>query len=110
MKGDSFKKCVDIWKEASTAAQKAVNECDIEPYFGSCGFAWVRISGRGNFAKYTKITDLSQKHYKKGRTIWYSRIYDAISQDIDIHRVACNAFAEVLRKHDIKCSVESRLD
>lgn len=110
MRNDSFNKYINIWKEAREEAQKAVDKCDIKPNQFNCGFSWIRISGRGNFAKYTKLLDLSQKHFKKGRTIWYSKIYDGTSQDMDIHIVACNAFAEVLRKHNIKCSVELRLD
>jgi len=100
----------DIVIEAKRAAQEAVDDAGITPSPYNCGFAWINISGRGNFAKFTKEHGLSNKGYPKGHTIWYSQVYNSVSQDMDIHKVACDAFAKVLKEHGIKCSVGQRLD
>jgi len=100
----------NILNDARVAAQEAVDNCGIVPAFGNCGFAWVNISARGNFAKFTKELKISDKAYPKGRNIWYSRVYDSNTQSMDIHKVACNAFAKVLIENGIKCSVGCRLD
>jgi len=100
----------DIVIEAKRAAQKAVDDADITPNPFNCGFAWVNISARGNFAKFTKEYDLSTKAYLKGRYIWYSKVYHTLYQDMEIHKVACDAFAKVLKENGIKCSVGYRLD
>lgn len=110
MKNKTFKKFIKIWIEAKEEAQKAVDNCDITPEFGYCGFAWVTISDKGNFAKFTEFIDASTKGYSKERTIWYSKIYNGSSQDMRIHKVACEAFVNVLRKNNINCEVGYRLD
>ena len=108
MKNINFKK---IWFIARLKANRAVQEANITPAFGNCGFAWIHISGRGKFAKFAKETlDASKSYPGSGLNIWYSKVYDSTSQDMSIHLVACEAAVKVLRENGIKCSVQSRLD
>ena len=47
----------------------------------------------------------------KGIMLWYSNVYNSKgSQSMTKHRIACDAFAEVLRDAGYECVVESRLD
>jgi len=113
---ESFDK---ILEEAREAALKASIECIPEPMQmmgsivrdGVCGFAWVNIPGRGNFAKYAKEYLGASKNYGgKGFNIWYSEFYKGGTQSYERHLAACRAASEVLQKHGIKSQAAGRLD
>ena len=118
MKSEQIKLFDKIWAQAQEAANKAVQEqfpFNEKPTFrneGPCGFAWIAIGGRGNFAKYAKETLGAHKNYAgKGFNIWYSNCYDSKgSQSYERHSIACDAAANVLRANDIKCHVSGRYD
>lgn len=101
----------DIWAEVRKEAN-AVEKPYKDGEFGMCGFAWITIPGRGNFAKWAKEKLGAHKNYTgPGFNIWYSEVYDCkYSQNIDNHEVACEAGARVLNKYGIKAFVSSRLD
>jgi hypothetical protein len=96
---------------AREKATLAVEESGIRDGF-PCGFAWVRISGRGKFALYAKEYLKAYKNYEaSGLTIWYSHCYDCKgTQSVDRHNVAVGVFAECLKEAGIKAFTGFRLD
>jgi len=109
-----------IMKEVREAANLAAMEVIPDPMYiggytvseGVCGFAWVTVSGRGNFIKYIKDEyRASKNYYGKGFNIWYSMVYDSKgSQSYERHLAACKAAAAVLRKYGFAASASGRLD
>lgn len=102
-------------QRASLAAQEATDgfdEFDEPDHSFNCGFAWIVLPGRGDFASYLKKFRGACKNYgSKGIVLWYSNVYNSRgSQSMTKHRIACDAFAEVLRNNGFECVVESRLD
>lgn len=96
-----------IWKEALAAASTTKSEPTV---FKGCGFAWIKFSGRGNFAKWAKRMGLASKAYPTGLSIWYSRVYETRSQNMDEHYEACSKAAGVLRAYGIDAYAECRMD
>ena len=101
-----------IVQRASLAAQEAVKDFDESDQSFNCGFAWVILPGKGDFASFLKKHRGASKNYEgKGIILWYSTVYNSRgSQSMTKHRIACDAFAEVLRDNGLECVVESRLD
>lgn len=107
-----------IWSEVQVEANIAAKLLDVREMTvcgskmdGACGFAWVTIGGRGNFAKYAKEFLGASKNYGgKGFQIWYSTVYDNYSQSVERHEAACTAAIRVLARHGINATVGSRMD
>lgn len=99
-------------QKASMAAQEAVKDFDESDQAYNCGFAWLVLPGRGDFASFLKNHRGVSKNYgSKGIVLWYSNVYNSRgSQSMTKHRIACEAFANVLRDAGFECVVESRLD
>ena len=99
-------------QKASEAAQEAVKDFDESDQAFNCGFAWLVLPGKGDFANYLKKFRSASKNYgSKGIVLWYSNVYNPKgSQSMTKHEIACRAFSEVLRDAGFECSVESRLD
>jgi predicted esterase YcpF (UPF0227 family) len=76
-----------------------------------CGFAWIVLSPATQpFAKWTKKTGKSSKHYAGGQCIWYSKFHNLGTQSVSVHQAAVQAAADVLQRANIKCYTGSRLD
>jgi hypothetical protein len=73
---------------------------------GPCGYAWVKIKGRGAFAKWAKQTGVARPSALGGYTIYPS----LMTQSIERKEAWANAYAQVLRDHGIEAYVDSRLD
>lgn len=73
---------------------------------GSCGFAWISFKGNTSWGKWTIAQKLASKDYPSGYQIWVSEFGQSIERK---YKYAC-AFAEVLRKHGIKCNPNCRDD
>ena len=99
-------------QKARDAAQEAVKDFDERGQEFNCGFAWLVLPGRGDFASYLKkFCDASKNYGSSGIVLWYSRIYNSNgSQSMTKHIQACDAFANVLRDNGFECVVEARLD
>lgn len=86
---------------------------DIDPnkptYFvadGVCGFAWVSFAGNTSFGRWMKKTGKARDHYPKGLCVWV-RDYN---QSMQLKEAYAEAYAAVLRKHDIEAYAGSRMD
>ena len=106
----------DVYEEASMAASAAVKNY-LETYGEAgfnCGFSSVTINpARGTFVKYLKSISIGRKGYPKGYTVHSpgsSVALFGLIQDMSAKEAGSRAFAEVLRKYGIECSVNSRLD
>jgi len=77
---------------------------------GVCGFAWIKVSGRGGFAKYLKENQLGRKGVYGGIEIWSSNLDGYRGQSLERKEASMNAVSEVLSKHGIKNTVYSRMD
>ena len=109
MKAENIVQFDRLWAEVQRAAEEAASKVEVRPW--PCGFAWIVIPGRGNFAKYAKEYLGAHKNFGgPGFRIWYSRVYSARTQSMDVHEAACYAAAKVLNDNGIKCSVYSRMD
>jgi len=119
-----------IWDEAYTAGNKALEECRPTPMVvaqhsdmlddsspidkswfvegGACGFAWVNIApGTQPFAKWVKSRGYgSRDSYYGGITIWCKEG----GQSVERKTAWCGAFSRVLDKYDIKSYTYNRLD
>jgi hypothetical protein len=74
---------------------------------GACGFAWINIHpGTSKAARYAKKYLDARVGYPSGMQIWVSDF----GQSVELKEAYANAFAAVLRKHDIKAYAGSRLD
>ena len=107
-----------ILREVREAAQKAGDNAKVRQITvcgqvvdGVCGFAWINIPGRGNFAKYAKeVLGASKNYGGKGYNIWSSKVYETTSQSCERREAACEAAANVLRSYGLKATMNSRLD
>ena len=120
-----------IIKEASEAASNAVQEAKPRPIKvglakgmsneiipgteevwdeGVCGFAWIKISGRGGFAKYVRENGIGRKGVYGGVEIWSSNINNYSGQSMERKEASMYAASKVLAKHGIKNTVYSRMD
>ena len=77
---------------------------------GVCGFAWIKISGRGGFAKYVRENQLGGKGVYGGVQIWASAFDGYNGQSLERKEASMRAASEILTKHGIKNSVHSRMD
>ena len=74
---------------------------------GVCGFASVIIKpARGAFVNYLKAHNLGHSHYYGG----YAYPISAGNQSLTKKEAFAEAFCAVLRKYDINCYVDSRMD
>lgn len=102
-------KAIQEAQDAGVAAAKA----HLEKIGGDnypCGFAWVTIRpARGPWVNLLKELSIGKTDsYAGGYMIWGSQWSHC--QNMDAKEVAAWAFAEVLRKYGVNCSVGSRLD
>ena len=120
-----------IWKEASEAGHRAVREMkpitpmvvqqhasvldDNSPVVqewvvpdGPCGFAWVNVKpGNSAFARWLKEKEYARKDsYYGGVTYWIGEFGQSIRKKEEY----AYAFANVLRKYDIRAYASSRMD
>jgi hypothetical protein len=103
----------EIIAEAHTAGAKAGAEP--KPRF-PCGFAWVNVKpGTSRFARYAKALNTNARHlssgwradsYYGGITLWVSDY----GQNMQQKEAYTNAYAEVLRRHGIAATSNSRMD
>jgi len=77
---------------------------------GVCGFAWIKISGRGGFAKYVRDNQIGSKGVYGGVQIWASALDDYIGQSMERKVAAMHAASKVFTNHGIKNTVYSRMD
>lgn len=74
---------------------------------GVCGFASVIIKpAKGSFVNYLKANNLGHSHYGGG----YAYYVGVGNQSLTKKEVFAEAFCEVLRKYNINCYVDSRMD
>jgi hypothetical protein len=108
-----------IYSEAHNAGMVALNKCVPRPmvvnavdksYYvedGLCGFAYIIIRpARGQLISWLKKNNIGRKHYNGG----YSIFVGEGDQSVAKKEAYAKAFAEVLKKYDINCHVETRLD
>ena len=105
---------------AHTAAAKAADEAEASATtWFPCGFAWVTIGGNEPLARHCRGAvdegdpDATQlrygaKGYPRGWTWWCPG--HRTTQRMATYEAACRAFADVLRRHGVECTVGSRMD
>lgn len=106
----------DIYAEASKAAREAVTEFVAkhgEPMY--CGFGHVNIvPARGPFVAWCKKMDIGSNAYRGGWDISYYKFMDghpqSHTQSLDLKEIACDAFADVLKKHGMTAYGIGRAD
>jgi hypothetical protein len=114
----------EIWAEAWTAGVMAGIACRPEPMVvgqyngdkltiidvvneGPCGFAWIKIRpGNGKMARWLKAQDKGHKGYTGG---WDVSVHD-FGQSLERKVAAARAMADVLCKHGIDATSDSRMD
>ena len=94
---------VGFTNEMIPGTEEVVNE-------GVCGFAWVTISGRGKFARWTMNEGYSRTSFYKGFNIWSSKLYNYNGQSYERKIKAMAAASEVFNKHGISAYADGRLD
>ena len=118
-----------ILDEAHKAAAKAQLGMTEQPM--NCGFAWVKVPGNSGLAHFCRkqMKQRQELHGRKQigpRTLseaaahfgsrsetggWrWSYVGTFTGQDMDIKAAGCRAFQEVLARHGIAATVETRLD
>lgn len=117
--------CLDLWHEnlldeahaaANAAALKAEDEATT---WFPCGFAWVTIGGNEPLARHCRGAvdegdpDSTQlrygaKGYPRGWTWWCPG--HRTTQRMATFEAAARAFAAVLRREGVECTVGSRMD
>ena len=107
----------DMFLNARKVAIKAVDEYmkdKEEPMY--CGFANISIHpARGRFVSFMKKASIGDSGFRGGYRISY---YDIMPQDhqyrhtqsLDIKEIACDAFANELKKYGLTVYSESRAD
>ena len=107
----------EMFFNARLEAEKAVDayvEKYGEPMY--CGFANVSIHpARGRFVSFMKKAGVGDNGYRGGYRISY---YDIMPKDhpyshtqsMSIREIACDAFADALKKYGIEAYMESRAD
>lgn len=75
---------------------------------GVCGFAWITVKpGNSAFAKWMNKKSYSRKDtYYGGVTVWVSHFGQSMARK----EAYADAFAEVLKKYNIKATSMSRMD
>jgi len=73
---------------------------------GVCGFAWVKFAGNTAWGRWAKKQGYARSSYPTGLQIWVSDF----RQSMEKKEAYAYAFAEVLRKHEIKAYAGSRMD
>ena len=107
----------DMFLNARKVAIKAVDDY-VEKYGEPmyCGFANVSIHpARGRFVNFMKKAGVGDNGYRGGYRISY---YDIMPKDhpyshtqsMSIREIACDAFADALKKYGIEAYMESRAD
>ena len=103
--------------DAREQAVKAVDEYmegKEEPMY--CGFANVSVRpARGKFVSFLKKADIGDSGWNGGSRISYYEIMPPDhefrhTQSMDIKEVACDAFADALKKYGLRAYMESRAD
>ena len=103
--------------DAREQAVKAVDEYmegKEEPMY--CGFANVSVRpARGKFVSFLKKADIGDSGWNGGYRISYYEIMPPDhefrhTQSMDIKEVACDAFADALKKYGLRAYMESRAD
>lgn len=104
----------DVLRAASAAATAANDALPPEGSRGlDCGFAWIVIKpARGAFVTWAKEQKLGEtRDYGGGGfQIWYSKFDPTPTQSISVHEAAAMAACNVLQKHGIPATWNSRLD
>src|ERR1035437_3492099 len=118
MSSDFFPRMFEL---AHLAGMDAVNKCNVLPMDvfdpstgdrwhiddGVCGFAWVTIHpANGAFAKWMKINKGCRLAYGGGMQYWISDF----NQSMQKKEEYADAFADVLRRFDIKAYSGARMD
>ena len=125
------KKFRNIWSLANKAANKAGSEVTPTPMrigltvgFGNqivpgteetinegvCGFASLKLKGRGKFAFWLKENGYARKGVYGGLHVPSYSLYDNNTQSYERKVEAMGAASTVLREYGISAFVESRLD
>lgn len=99
---------VEAYEAARVATDKMIAENPNVWY--PCGFAWVRIRpARGAIVTALKEKGLGRTDDYEGGFVIYNPS-DNNTQWMDAKVAGARAFAEVFRKHGVKCNAESRID
>lgn len=78
---------------------------------GVCGFGWVRITpATSSFAKWCAKNNIGYKAYDGGWILPVNYFMANISQSMERAEAAARAIVQELRKHNINCRAESRMD
>jgi len=129
MNEDTIKAILDEAREAADRATKAVTPTPMVVGMGNlfddsivpgteeiveegvCGYAWVKISGRGKFAKYLKDQNMASKSCTgPGYIVWATALQEYRGQSYERNQAGAAAVAGVFNKHGIKAQMFSRLD
>lgn len=78
---------------------------------GVCGFGWVRITpATSSFAKWLAKNGIGYKAYDGGWILPVNYFMASMSQSLERAEAAARAITTELRKHNISCRAESRMD
>jgi hypothetical protein len=96
-----------LWARAEIAAYDA-DESAAPRFEGrqglDCGFAWVTLNdGRSGFARHLRKRDPLE--YSGSERIRIHMTEYASEQSVDLHQICAEAFAQVLERAGVKCSV-----
>lgn len=107
-----------ILEQAHTSAREAIKDLKEDMFSLNCGFQWIVIEdGRHPFVNWCRKQangdslnrgEYGEKAYPKGWTWW--NVGNFGGQDVDVKRVAGQAFVKVLAEHNIKAVCRTRLD
>lgn len=109
---EAHKSVDEILADAFAAAKRATDKMIAEnpTTWYPCGFAWVRISpARGKFVTALKNKQQGRTDDFNGGFVVYNPSGNA-TQWMDAKALGARTFAEVLRKHNVNCTVETRMD
>jgi len=110
----------ELLDEAHAAAHAAAHKAEDEATtWFPCGFAWITIGGNEPLARHCRgaideadpqctRNRYGDKGYPKGWTWWCPG--HGATQRMATFEAAAKAFAEVLRREGIECTVGSRMD
>lgn len=73
---------------------------------GACGFAWISFKGNTPWGRWAKANGHASAHHPSGLSVWVGEF----NQSITRKEAYAEAFAAVLRKHNITAYAGSRLD
>ena len=107
-----YSHCKLIHRQAVHAAQQASEEKAVEvgDNWWPCGFAWVRVSpATQDFGRYLKKAGVVDgTAFGGGYQVWNPS--GNSTQNMYIKEAGARAYADVLCRNNIKCTVESRMD